>query len=171
MQQKNLFEDGRLSRPAAAALASTALVLPALAALGDRPSRSLSTKVWYALLRKPRFNPPQAVFPVVWTALDSALAVGAYRLARLPATPDRNRALGLFAANVAMIAGWSRLFFGRHKLGAAAVGSAAIAATATAYVVAARPLDKPAAASAVPLVGWVAFATVLSTAVWRMNRR
>ena len=104
MQQKNLFEDGSLSRPAAAALAATALVAPALVSLYDNPSRSPSTKVWYALLRKPRFNPPKAVFPIVWTALDGALAVGAYRLARQPSTPQRNRALGLFAVNVAMIA-------------------------------------------------------------------
>ena len=171
MEQKNLFEDGSLSKPAAAALAAAAIVAPALASLSDRPSRSLSTKVWYALLRKPRFNPPRAVFPIVWTALDSALAVGAYRLARRPSTPERNRALGLFAANVAMITGWAKLFFGRHDLGAAAVGSAAIAATATAYVAAARPIDKPAAATGVPLVAWVTFATVLSTAVWKMNRR
>ncbi len=171
MRQQTLFEDGRLSRPAAAALAASAVVLPALASLGDNPSRSLSTRVWYAVLRKPRFNPPKAVFPIVWTALDSALAVGAYRLARQPATPARNRALGLFGANVALIAGWSRLFFGRHELGAAAVGSAAIVATAGAYVAAAREVDRPAAATAVPLVAWVTFATVLSTAVWKMNRR
>ena len=171
MQQKKLFEDGSLSKPVAAALAATAVVAPALASLRDSPSRSRSTKIWYALLRKPRFNPPKAVFPVVWTLLDGALAIGAYRLARKPSTPERNRALGLFATNVAMIAGWSRLFFGRHDLGQAAAGSAAITAAATAYVAAARPVDKPAAASAVPLVAWVAFATVLSTTVWRMNRR
>ena len=171
MQQKNLFEDGSLSRPAAAALAATAVVAPALAALGKRPSNSLSTRVWYALLRKPRFNPPKAVFPVVWTALDGALAIGAYRLARQPSTPARNRALGLFAANVAMITGWSKLFFGRHHLGAAAVGSAAIAATASAYVAAAKPVDRAAAATGLPLVAWVRFATVLSTAIWKMNRR
>jgi benzodiazapine receptor len=171
MHQKNLFEDGSLSRPAAAALAATAIVAPALASLSDRPSRSLSTKVWYALLRKPRFNPPKAVFPVVWTVLDGALALGAYRLARRPSTPERNRALGLFAANVAMITGWSKLFFGRHDLGAAALGSAAITATASAFVAAARPVDRPAAAAGVPLVAWVTFATVLSTTVWRMNRR
>ena len=34
-----------------------------------------------------------------------------------------------------------------------------------------RPVDRPAAATAVPLVAWVGFATVLSTAIWRMNRR
>jgi tryptophan-rich sensory protein len=171
MQQNNLTDGGRLSRPVAAALAASAIVAPALVSLSDGPTRSLSTMVWYALLRKPRFNPPNVVFPIVWTALDGVLAVGAYRLARRPSTPQRNRALGLFAANVAMISGWSKLFFGRHNLGAAAVGSAAIAATAAAYVAAARPVDKPAAATAVPLVAWVAFATVLSTAVWKMNRR
>jgi tryptophan-rich sensory protein len=171
MHQEKLFDDGSLSRPAAAALAATAIVGPALASLYDNPSRSLSTRIWYAVLRKPSFHPPKAVFPIVWTALDSALAYGAYRIARQPNTPERNRALGLFAANVAMITGWTRLFFGRHNLGAAAVGSAAIAATATAYVAAAKPVDRQAAASAMPLVAWVGFATVLSTAIWKMNRR
>lgn len=171
MHQAELFADGRLSRPAAAALAASALVAPAVAAALDGPSRHWSTKVWYALLRKPSFHPPKAVFPIAWTAIDGALALGAYRLARQPATAQRDRALGLFAANVALISGWSRLFFGRRRLGAAAVGSAAIAATATAYVAAARPVDKPAAASGVPLVAWVTFATVLGTAIWKMNRR
>jgi tryptophan-rich sensory protein len=171
MQQKSLFEDGSLSRPAAVALAASAVVAPALATLGKRPSNALSTKVWHALLRKPRFDPPRAALPVVWTALDGVLAAGAYRLARLPATPERNRALGLFGINVALIAGWRRQVSGRHGLGGAAIGSAAITATAAAYVAAARPVDKSAAAAGVPLVAWVGFATVLGTAIWRMNRR
>ena len=171
MQQAKLFEDGSFSRPAAAALAAGAIAGPALAAALDGPSRHWSTRIWYALLRKPAFNPPKAVFPVVWTALDSALALGAYRLARAPATPERNRALALCATNVALISGWSRLFFGRRRLGAAALGSAAITATAAAYVAAAKPVDKPAAAAGVPLVAWVAFATVLGTSIWKMNRR
>lgn len=171
MQQQTLFEDGRLSRPAAAALAASAIVAPALAAALDRPSRHWSTRIWYALLRKPSFHPPRAVFPVVWTALDGALALGAYRIARQPATAERNRALGLFATNVALITGWARLFFGRRRTGAAAVNSAALAAASAAYVAAARPVDRPAAATAVPLVAWVGFATVLGTAVWKMNRR
>jgi tryptophan-rich sensory protein len=171
MHQEELFDDGSLSRPAAAALAATAIVAPALVSICDRSSRSLSNRIWYAVLRKPRFDPPRAVSTVVWTALDGALAYGAYRIARLPDTPERNRALRLFATNVAMITGWSRLRAGRHDLGVAAVGSAAIAATASAYAAAARPVDKPAAATALPLVAWAGFATVLGTAIWKMNRR
>jgi benzodiazapine receptor len=170
--QLKLFDDGALSRPAAAVLAALAVAAPALAALSDRPSaRNIGTRVWYALLRKPVFHPPQAAFPLVWSAIDGALALGAWRLARQPASPQRNRALGWLGTNVAMIAGWSKLFFAKRRLGGAAVGAGALAAAATAYVAAARPVDRPAAAAGVPLVAWVAFATVLSTAVWRMNRR
>jgi len=119
--QLKLFDDGALSRPAAAALAATAIAAPALAALSDRPSaRNIGTRIWYALLRKPVFHPPQAAFPIVWSAIDSALALGAWRLARQPASRQRNRALGLLGANVAMIAGWSKLFFGKRRLGTAA---------------------------------------------------
>jgi tryptophan-rich sensory protein len=170
--QLKLFDDGALSRPAAAVLAAAAIAAPALAAYADRPSaRNIGTRIWYALLRKPAFQPPDKVFPVVWSAIDGALALGAWRLARRPATPQRNRALGLLGTNVAMIAGWSRLFFGKRRLGGAAVGAGALAATAAAYVAAAKEVDRPAAAAGVPLVAWVAFATVLSTAIWKMNRR
>jgi tryptophan-rich sensory protein len=171
MQQKSLFEDGRLSRPAAAALAASAVVAPAVAAALDKPARHWSTRIWHGLLRKPAFHPPRAVFPVVGAALDGALALGAYRIARLPSTFERNRALALFAANVALSTGWGRLFFGPRRLGAAALGSAAAAATASAYAAAARPIDRPAAATAVPLMAWMGFTTVLGAALWRMNRR
>ena len=171
MIKDNAAGDGQFSKLAAATFAATALVAPALSSIRYNPSRSLFTVVWFALLRKPRFNPPSVVFPVAWTAIDTSLAVGAFRLARLPSTPRRNAALALFATNVAMISGWSRLFFGRHNLGGAAVGSALICASATAYVGAALKVDKPAAATAVPLVAWVAFASVLSTAIWKLNRR
>jgi len=171
MQQKTLFEDGSLSRPAAMALGAGAVVVPVLAARGRRSSNVLSTRIWYALLRKPGFSPPRAVSRAVWAALDAALAVGAYRIARRPATPERNRALGLLAANVALISGRYRLTSGRHDPAAAAVGSAAITATAAAYVAAARPIDRPAAAAALPLVAWAGFATLLGAAVWKMNRR
>ena len=88
MHQEKLFEDGSLSRPASAALAAAAVVAPALVSFYDRPSRSMSTRIWYAVLRKPRFNPPKAMLPIVWTVLDGALAYGAYRIARQPDTPE-----------------------------------------------------------------------------------
>lgn len=164
-------EDTRMPKALAVAMAATALALPALASISDSPSpRNPGVKRWYDSLRKPSFNPPKAAFPIAWTIIDSALAVGAYRLARKPASPQRNKALGWWAANVAMIGGWSKLFFGKRRLGASAATAAAMVGTGAAYVAAARPVDGKAAVSGVPFTAWVTFATVLSTTIWLLNR-
>jgi translocator protein len=109
--------------------------------------------------------------PVRYVVLiDSALAVGAYRLLRRPDSAPRNRALAWWALNVGLIGGWSGLFFGRRNLPASTAVAAAMVGTGAAYVVQARAVDRPAAAAGVPFVAWVAFATVLTAAIWRRNR-
>lgn len=158
-----------LARPPAAAWASTALLWPALAGRWWGPHR-LRAGVWFRLLHKPAFQPPDAAIPLAWGAIDSALAIGAYRLLRRPATPERSRALGWWALNVALIGGWSGVFFGRRNLPASTVLAATMVATGAAYVVQSRKVDQPAALSGVPYVAWVAFATVLTAALWRRNR-
>jgi hypothetical protein len=54
-----------------------------------------------------------------------------------------------------MIAGWSRLFFGRRNLAQSSVAAAALAGTSIAYAREAQKPDRLAARAAVPLVGWV----------------
>ena len=157
-----------LARPWAAALAATALVWPAVAGRLWGPQR-LVPGLWYGLLRKPSFKPPDAAIPVAWSLIDTALAVGAYRLLRQPSSGPRNSALGWWALNVGLIGGWSGLFFGRRNLPASTALAAAMVGTGAAYVVQARRVDGPAAAAGVPYVGWVAFATVLTAALWRRN--
>ena len=160
---------GSLPRPLAAALAASALVWPAVAGRLWGPQRFVPG-IWYRLLRKPSFQPPDAVIPVAWSLIDTALAVGAYRLLRQPASTPRNRALGWWALNVGLIGGWSGLFFGRRNLPASTAVAAAMVGTGAAYVAEARHVDKPAAVAAVPFVAWVAFATVLTASIWRRNR-
>jgi tryptophan-rich sensory protein len=91
-------------------------------------------------------------------------------LLRHAASPQRNRALAWWALNVGLISGWSGVFFGRRSLPASTLWAAAMVGTGAAYVVQARKVDTPAAGSAVPYVAWVAFATVLTAALWRRNR-
>jgi len=81
-----------------------------------------------------------------------------------------NQALGWLAVSIAGIGGWSRLFFGRRSLPASTVASAALLGTATAFVGKARRTDRISAMAALPLVGWVAFATILTADIWRRNR-
>jgi len=158
-----------LPRPWAAGLAATALVWPMVAGKRWGPQR-LVPGVWYRLLHKPSFQPPDVVIPVAWTLIDTALGWGAYRLLRQPGGAARNKALAWLVLNVGLIGGWSGVFFGRRNLPASTAVAAAMVGTGAAFVAQARDVDKPAAAAGVPFVAWVAFATVLTAALWRRNR-
>ncbi|MCY7315287.1 MAG: tryptophan-rich sensory protein [Rubrivivax sp.] len=153
----------------AIAVAASALALPAAAGWRWGPQR-FAAGIWYRLLHKPGFKPPDPVFPMAWSVIDTALAVGAYRLLRSPSSPPRNRALGFCALNVALIGGWSAMFFGRRNLPASTAVAAVMVGSGAAYIAQASQVDRPAAAAGVPFVAWVAFATVLTGAIWQRNR-
>lgn len=157
-----------------AALATVAVVLGASAVLGRRnaPDRSHpEIRRWYRTLDKPGFTPPDGVFGAVWPVLESGLATGGYRLLRQPASASRNLAIGLWLVNTAMIGGWTELFFRKKALGPSAAASAAMIATGSGYALAAAKVDRPAAATAVPFVAWIGFATVLAEHIWQRNAK
>jgi len=157
------------SRPAAAAVAATALAWPALAGQRWGPQRFVAG-LWYRMLRKPSFQPPDVAIPVAWSLIDTVLAVAAYRLLRRPASEPRNQAMGWWALNVALIGGWSGVFFGRCNLPASTMLASAMVVSGAVFVAQASRVDKPSAIAGVPFVAWVAFATVLTAALWRRNR-
>jgi tryptophan-rich sensory protein len=155
----------------AATIASSAYLLPYFISRSASPSPDHpEIWLWYRTLKKPSFNPPDAVFPIVWGCIETALAWSGYRMLRQPSTPARNRSLALLATNVVGIGAWSRLFFGSRNLPASTVASAALGVSAAAYVAQAAKVDKKAAAAALPLVGWVFCATILAASVWQKNR-
>jgi hypothetical protein len=69
------------------------------------------------------------------------------------------------------IEAWSKIFFGRRRLGASAVAAGAMVPLGAAYVATSARVDKPAAVQAAPYVGWLVFASVLSTTIWVLNRK
>ena len=159
-----------LSRPAAALVAAGVLGASALIGRRNAPDdQHPGIRRWYRRLDKPGFTPPDAVFGAVWPVLETGLAVGGYRVLRQPAGPARNAAAGLWLASAAMVGGWTELFFRRHALGASTVAAGAMMATAAGYVAAASRVDKVAAATAVPFVAWLGFATLLADRVRERN--
>ena len=160
---------GVVPRALAAALVSTALIWPAMAGIRWGPHR-LVPGAWYRVLRKPSFQPPDVVVPVAWGLIDAALTFGGYRLLRKRGSATRNRALGWWAMNVAMIGGWSGIFFGNRNLPASTAAAALMVGTGAAYVAEAWRVDKPAAVAGIPYLGWIAFATGLTAALWKRNR-
>ncbi|WP_077099013.1 TspO/MBR family protein [Mycobacterium terramassiliense] len=154
-------------------LAATTVAVAAAAGTGSIAS-PMRVPAWYSRLRKPPYQPPGAAFPLVWTALYGDIAVtSAVAIDRLRATGQDDEARRYAAAlgvNLALNAGWSWLFFRYHKLGAAALGAAALTASSADLARRAARADRRAGAALSPYPVWCAFATVLATHVWRLNR-
>jgi tryptophan-rich sensory protein len=131
--------------------------------------RDLRTKLWYNRLDKPAWNPPQFVFPIVWTALYSLIAVAGWRTWMQESSPRRSRALRLWAAQLATNAEWTRLFFGRHNPKQSLFDVLSLELQIVGYIRTVREVDPAAAACFLPYAAWVAFATLLNAEILRRN--
>ncbi|MDO5512072.1 TspO/MBR family protein [Corynebacterium sp.] len=133
-----------------------------------------TTSWWYRTLRKPAFQPPGWVFPVAWTALyaDMAAVVG-QSLAELHEQGDHAEYEDLkkaLAANVALNAGWSLLFFRGQRPGLATIEAAALAASSADLTRRCLAVNPRRGAWLAPYAAWTAFATVLTGTIWYLNR-
>ena len=127
-----------------AALVLVALVLAchAAGALGAL----VTDAAWYRELARPSWAPPGWVFGPVWLTLYTMMGVAAWRVWRTPSGPARSRALGWFAAQLALNAAWTPVFFGLRSLGGGLVVIGllvvAIAGTIRAFRVVAPPAPR-----------------------------
>ena len=159
---------GRVAR-----LARVSAAVATTAALGGLASQDVRTQ-WYADLDKPSFQPPDAAFPVAWTSLytDIALTAG-HALDRLERSGRAEEAAAYrraLAANLAVNAAWSWVFFRGHRLGPAAGVAALLTLSSADLARRTAAVSKPAAVALAPYPAWCGFATALSTAIWSRNR-
>jgi tryptophan-rich sensory protein len=124
---------------------------------------------WYAELAKPWFNPPNEVFGPLWTALYVLMAVAAWRVWRGTDRVTARGPLTLFVLQLAIHLGWSVVFFGLRKIGAAVATIVVLNVAVLVTTLAFRTVDRLAALMMLPYVAWVAFATILNVTIWRLN--
>ena len=117
---------------------------------------------WYASLEKPAYKPPDPLFGAIWPVLQTLHSIGAYRLMRAPPSPDKRSALMLWLADIALVAGWGKLFFGQRSLTGGVFGAAALVGSALGFIDRAARVDGKAAALAVPFALWSAFGGLMS---------
>ncbi len=155
-------------------IASAAAVL-ATATAGGLATRPAVQSVWYRQLRKPPYQPPRTVFPVVWPALYADIAVvSAATVDSLRDAGNRPAArvyLSWLAVNIVLNAAWSWVFFDRRRLAAATVVNAALTASSADLARRAIAVEGRRAAPLVLYPVWCAFAFLLSAHIWLLNRR
>lgn len=139
------------------------------AASGLGALASFDAGPFYEQLARPDWAPPPTIFGPVWTALYLLMAIAAWLVWRAPDSPAGKHALVLFIVQLGVNALWSWLFF-RWRMGAFAFADAVLLLALIVWALVAfwriRPL---AGVLLVPYLGWVAFATVLTWAVWQAN--
>ncbi|MGV0794432.1 TspO/MBR family protein [Mycolicibacterium sp. XJ1819] len=155
-------------------LVPSALAVAATAVIGGLASRN-SQSAWYASLRKPPYQPPAQVFPIVWPLLYTDIAVTSAavvdELEQRGRPGERRRYIVALAVNLVLNGSWSWLFFNQGRLGTSAVAAGVLAASSADLT---RRAVAVQGAKAVPLAAyplWCAFATALSTHIWFLNRR
>ncbi|WP_295138026.1 TspO/MBR family protein [uncultured Reyranella sp.] len=136
--------------------------------LGGAVTASSVTE-WYPTLNKPSFNPPNWVFGPVWTTLYAMMGIAAWRVWRSADRDSARGPLAVFALQLAVNLGWSIAFFGLRDPGLAVAVILVLDLLVLATALMFRRIDGLAALLLVPYLAWIAFATVLNFAVWRLN--
>ena len=142
-----------------------------LGGLASRPAQS----AWYSSLKKPPYQPPRQAFPIVWPILYADIAaVSSSTLDDLEDRGDqgpRRSYIAALTANLVLNASWSWMFFTKRWLGTSALAAGVLTLSSADLT---RRAVEVRGARAAPLALyplWCAFATVLSTHIWILNKR
>jgi tryptophan-rich sensory protein len=122
---------------------------------------------WYEALTKPAWTPPNWLFGPVWTVLYVLVAVSGWLLWKTGVAA--RGALRLWGVQLLLNALWSWIFFGLRAPGAALIEIGALLITIAATIALAYRPCRTAAFLLTPYLVWVAFASTLNAAIWRLN--
>lgn len=154
---------------------STSAAVTVTALLGGLATGPEVKSDWYERLRKPAYQPPRQVFPVVWPTLYADIAVvSASTLEELNSRGENQQSRAYRIAlllNLVLNASWSWLFFNRKRFGLSTALSAALTASSADL---ARRAVAVRGARAMPLALyplWCMFATVLCGHITILNSR
>lgn len=129
-------------------------------------------ETWYQTIEKPSFNPPNAVFSPVWTALYIMMGVAAGLVwAKIETQREIVRkALIFFWIQLALNALWSYIFFGLHNPFLALIEIVLLWLMIYETFVQFNKVNRIAGYLFIPYLLWVAFAAVLNGSIWWLNR-
>lgn len=138
-------------------------VAAALSGMFFRPGQ------WYERLNKPRWRPPNWLFPIAWTVLYTMIAISGWLVWEAAPLSESWPALTAYGVQVVLNGCWSGIFFGMRRLGWAMIELLGLWASIVAMIVLFWPISELAALLLLPYLFWASFAGLLNFAMWRLN--
>jgi benzodiazapine receptor len=136
-----------------------------------RPDVTPGEGPWYENLKKPWFNPPGWVFPIMWLIICKPTQMWAASrvLKATAATQFPWAVMAVYCTHLSLGDTWNQVFFGCQRifLGVEVIGAfwVALAASAVAF----GSVDTMAGLLILPTVGWVTVASALNLEIYRLN--
>ncbi|HSQ31761.1 MAG TPA: TspO/MBR family protein [Gemmatimonadaceae bacterium] len=131
---------------------------------------SVNAGSFYNQLVRPAWAPPGWLFGPVWTLLYILMGIAAWLVWRAAGWSGARAALTLFVLQLAINTLWTWIFFAWRNGALALADIIVLLIFIVATMIAFSRFSRVAAALLVPYLGWVAFATALTAAVWSRNR-
>lgn len=124
---------------------------------------------WYRNLNAPSWQPPDAVFGLIWPYNFIMLGISSVIIANRLNTTLTSIYLGLFLVSVVTALTWAYQFYRPHNLLAASIALALTALFTVPMIVLSLQASIPIGVALVPYQLWLITATFLSFSYYRLN--
>jgi tryptophan-rich sensory protein len=128
---------------------------------------SIYKEPWYSTLVKPSFNPPDYLFPSVWTFLYISMAFGIWLIWINPKKTEK--VIYIYFIHLFFNASWSVVFFALHQIFLALVVILIIIILVLWLMKLYYPINKVSAYLMIPYIIWLGFAFVLNLNIILLN--
>lgn len=124
---------------------------------------------YFQMQEKPWFQPPNVVFPIVWTILYTLMGISAARI-RKSNDPKKKQALHTYWLQLAVNFLWSVIFFTLHMYFLGFLWLLLLIGLVVKMILQFAQIDLKAAKLQIPYLLWCSFAAILNFSVWWLNR-
>jgi translocator protein len=125
---------------------------------------------YYSVLNKPSWNPPDWLFPPVWSLLFLLMGIALYLVVQQGSGTTRIQgALFIFGVQLLLNLGWSAAFFGFHSPLLALVVIVLLWLAILLTIVKFKAVYPLSGYLLIPYLLWVTFASVLNFTIWQLN--
>jgi len=124
---------------------------------------------WYANINKPSWQPPGAVFGIIWPYNFIVLGIAATIICQRASKPAAFTYIAFFALSVTAALTWAWLFYRPHNLTGAAIALTLTALLTIPMTYILFTISTPMAIAVMPYQIWVAIAAALNWSIRGLN--